>query len=76
MRLENDMKLDYKDVLIRPKRSTLHSRREVTLERTYTFRHGRNKLGLVYRSWLPTWMALGHLVSTVHLQNTNCLLVL
>ncbi len=39
MRLENDMKLDYKDVLIRPKRSTLRSRREVTLERTYTFRH-------------------------------------
>ena len=39
MRLETDMKLDYKDVLIRPKRSTLRSRREVTLERTYTFRH-------------------------------------
>ena len=41
MRLENDMKLDYKDVLIRPKRSTLRSRREVTLERTYTFRHSQ-----------------------------------
>jgi GMP reductase len=41
MRLENDMKLDYKDVLIRPKRSTLRSRREVTLERTYTFRHSK-----------------------------------
>ncbi len=39
MRLENDMKLDYKDVLIRPKRSTLRSRREVELARTYTFRH-------------------------------------
>lgn len=39
MRLENDMKLDYKDVLIRPKRSKLRSRREVSLERTYTFCH-------------------------------------
>ena len=29
MRIENDIKLDYKDVLFRPKRSTLHSREEV-----------------------------------------------
>ena len=28
MRIEEDVKLDYKDVLIRPKRSTLASRRE------------------------------------------------
>jgi len=41
MRLENDMKLDYKDVLIRPKRSTLRSRREVQLARTYTFCHSK-----------------------------------
>ena len=34
MRLEEDVKLDFKDVLIRPKRSTLKSRSEVTLERT------------------------------------------
>jgi GMP reductase len=39
VRIENDMKLDYKDVLIRPKRSTLGSRKEVDLERGYTFRH-------------------------------------
>lgn len=37
MRIEADVKLDYKDVLIRPKRSQLRSRSEVTLERTYTF---------------------------------------
>ena len=37
MRIEQDMKLDYKDVLIRPKRSTLGSRKEVDLERGYTF---------------------------------------
>lgn len=39
MRIDQDVKLDYKDVLIRPKRSTLSSRKEVTLERTYTFKH-------------------------------------
>ena len=39
MRLEEDTKLDYKDVLIRPKRSTLKSRKEVQLERKFTFRN-------------------------------------
>jgi GMP reductase len=39
MRLEEDIKLDYKDVLIRPKRSTLGSRKEVDLQRGYTFRN-------------------------------------
>ena len=39
MRIDNDMKLDYKDVLIRPKRSTLGSRKEVDLERGYTWRN-------------------------------------
>ena len=39
MRIEEDMKLDYKDVLIRPKRSTLGSRKEVDLERGFTFRN-------------------------------------
>lgn len=39
MRLEEDIKLDYKDVLIRPKRSTLFSRQQVKLERKYQFRN-------------------------------------
>ena len=39
MRIEEDIKLDFRDVLIRPKRSTLSSRREVNLERTFTFKH-------------------------------------
>ena len=43
MRIEPDIKLDYKDVLIRPKRSTLKSRKEVDLNRTYTFRNSKNK---------------------------------
>ncbi len=39
MRIEDDSKLDYKDVLIRPKRSTLGSRKDVDLEREFTFRN-------------------------------------
>jgi GMP reductase len=39
MRIEEDIKLDFKDVLIRPKRSTLKSRSEVELEREFTFKH-------------------------------------
>ena len=41
MRLENDIKLDYKDVLIRPKRSTLKSRSQVRLERKFNFRNSK-----------------------------------
>ncbi|MES2848520.1 MAG: GMP reductase [Bacteroidota bacterium] len=39
MRIENDIKLGFKDVMIRPKRSTLKSRAEVSLLRTFKFRH-------------------------------------
>lgn len=39
MRIETEIKLDFKDVLIRPKRSTLRSRSEVDLLRTFTFKH-------------------------------------
>lgn len=38
MRIEEDVKLDFKDVLIRPKRSTLGSRKEVDISREYKFR--------------------------------------
>ncbi len=39
MRIETEVKLDYADVLIRPKRSTLSSRKEVSLEREFKFPH-------------------------------------
>ena len=39
MRIEEDIKLDYNNVLIRPKRSTLGSRKEVDLERGFKFRN-------------------------------------
>ena len=38
MRIEEDIKLDFKDVLIRPKRSTLSSRKEVDISREYKMR--------------------------------------
>jgi GMP reductase len=41
MRIERDVKLDYSDVLFRPKRSTMGSRSEVDLTRTYTFRNSQ-----------------------------------
>ena len=37
MKIEDDIKLDFSDVLIRPKRSKLSSRSEVSLERTFKF---------------------------------------
>lgn len=43
MRIENDIKLGFKDVMFRPKRSTLKSRSEVNLEREFTFLHTQKK---------------------------------
>ena len=40
MRIIEDVKLDFKDVLITPKRSALASRSEVNLERNFKFRSG------------------------------------
>ena len=42
MRIERDVKLDYGDVLFRPKRSTMGSRSEVQLERGYSFLNSHN----------------------------------
>jgi GMP reductase len=39
MRIENEVKLDFKDVLIRPKRSTLSTRSNVDITREFHFRH-------------------------------------
>lgn len=40
MLLENDVKLDFQDVLIRPKRSTISSRHEVLLTRDFKTKYG------------------------------------
>ena len=43
MRIENDLKLGFKDVMIRPKRSTLNSRSQVSLEREFKFMHSTSQ---------------------------------
>jgi len=43
MRIENELKLGFKDVMIRPKRSTLKSRSQVSLERNFTFVNSQKK---------------------------------
>nr|XP_039249141.1 GMP reductase 2-like [Styela clava] len=40
-RIDNDIKLDFKDVLLRPKRSTLKSRSQVNLNRHIVFRNSK-----------------------------------
>jgi GMP reductase len=42
MRIETEIKLDFKDVLIRPKRSTLNTRSEVDISRKFSFRHNKH----------------------------------
>ena len=39
MKIESDPKLDFNNVLIRPKRTTLTSRSQVDIEREFTFPH-------------------------------------
>jgi len=43
MRIEEDLKLNYSDVLLKPKRSTLTSRKDVGLEREFKFYHSPKK---------------------------------
>ena len=43
MKVSEDIKLDFQDVLLRPKRSTLESRKDVCLEREFHFRHSGRK---------------------------------
>ena len=53
MRIESEVKLDFSDVLIRPKRSTLGSRKQVQLERDTAIRaqhHSSRPVGRAGRS--------------------------
>ena len=55
MRIEEDTKIDFRDVLIRPKRSTLSSRKEVSLNREYRFKHSGR-----------TWQRVPIMASNMH----------
>jgi len=46
MKILDDVKLDYSDVLIKPKRSELTSRKDVDLERTFKFKNGQEWNGI------------------------------
>jgi len=43
MHIDHEIKLDFKDVLIRPKRSALPSRAEVDITRKFSFKHSDNR---------------------------------
>src|SRR3982074_3098301 len=42
MHIDHEIKLDFKDVLIRPKRSALPSRAAVDITRKFSFKHAAN----------------------------------
>ena len=46
-KIQEEVKLDFKDVLIRPKRSTLKSRSQVSLERTIRMKHSGREITCV-----------------------------
>ena len=43
MRIVEELKLDFNDVLIKPKRSQLKSRKEVDLQREFVFKYSKYK---------------------------------
>ena len=65
MRIEEDIKLDFRDVLIRPKRSTLSSRKEVDLVKFYKFKHSRYEY-----EGIPIMAANMDGVGTIKMANT------
>ena len=44
MRIINELKLDFDDVLIKPKRSKLDSRKSVSVYRSISFPHAKTEL--------------------------------
>ena len=51
MRIEYEIKLGFKDVMFRPKRSTLKSRSQVSLERVFTFRNSKKTWNFIFVSY-------------------------
>ena len=47
MRIDYNIHLDYSDVLLQPKRSTLSSRRDVDIQRQFKFRNSGKELSYV-----------------------------
>lgn len=70
MRIEEDTKLDYKDVLIRPKRSTLGSRKDVDLFRQFTFRNSLHTQSASHYHGIPIMAANMDGVGTFDMANS------
>lgn len=72
MRISQTLKLDFDDVLIKPKRSTLYSRSDVQLNREFIFPHSQRHLTCV-----PIVSANMDTTGTIDMSNTlsefNCL---
>src|ERR1019366_2032505 len=71
MRIDNDPKLDFDDVLIRPKRSGLESRSEVNLNRTLKMPHSKRTM-----QGIPLIAAnmdtVGSICAAMALHDLNC----
>ena len=64
MKIENDIKLDFSDVLVRPKRTVLSSRSQVSLEREFKFPHSTSKW-----TGVPVMAANGYYRNTFDVMN-------
>lgn len=67
-RIENDIKLDFKDVLLRPKRSTLESRNDVNITREFTFVNSKQK----YIDGVPIMASNMDTVGTFEMARSLC----
>ena len=47
MRINYDPKLNFEDVLLEPKRSTLSSRKDVDMTRNFTFRNSKRQMNFL-----------------------------
>ena len=66
-KIVNEIKLDFDDVLIRPKRSTLNSRSEVCIDREFKFKYSPRTLSVV-----PIMVANMDTVGTFDMARTLC----
>ena len=60
MKIDNAPQLDFNNVLIRPKRTTLSSRSQVNLEREFTFPNSK-LYGKVFLFFQQIWILQEHL---------------
>ena len=60
VKIEEDIKLDFSDVLIKPKRSTLSSRSQVELSRTFKTLHSKSE-----------WTGIPIMVANITLKKSN-----